>query len=1032
MAASEPVGCRVVGCLADWAAAIAALDDGSRLPSRTVVVPTEAHAHQLRVELLQSHPRGLVGARFVTLEAAARAVLEHAKVAFHPGEEIRRPLRLRQLARQRELVAYLGYDLDTPGWGEAFATTIEQLESGGLRPDDLALLNDDRATGLAAAWRCLDLSAGGSWTGARITAEAAFVLAADPCAWPYAGPTLALTTPGNTSVEARFLRATPSITLAAAAARPNGDGVVARMASQYGDVVAAAHARWNPVPAPASSELALASALLFASPTALAAPDRPRSGGPDGTVSIESHAGGAEELDATAAWVVDEVYRHGTPLQDLAVLVTSSALAPRVSDRLAELSWLVGDVTERDRPRPTYLAPGRPVGATPSGSRFLMVLRALDQHLPADAMIALLAKLRRVGDERPLSPRRARAAVAALGGAGGTEAFPEGALRWSRRLSELDRDARTRGVGPAIEGLLEVAALVHRGGDVLAIWRAVTAFARTHLVVAAALSDVLEPLDAELRALGAERVCEDLMGPAALRLIIDRVTAASHLDGRFGEPAVFVGTIAEAAGLEFTAVRIVGLAEGMYPGTLRRDALLVPELRQRLPRHSIITAASYAESRSHLLHRVIRGARSRLVLSVPRDIAGSEREPASVIHDVVAALGRPHAVTGARPRAIPRGEDLERDAFRPARAARLEQEIRSPLLPSAWHAVAAATRAQPSHWLADVVSPAALAHCRERGFDVVGGAALPMTVPGVAASSPISAGSLAMLLQCPRRFLWQRVLVNLPHVARAAAHRIDPLPYGQLLHAVADRFAREHGVAFGRREQSLTSWLEQVDAVAADEFARYLEANVLMGSVAIEAARARLGRDIQRFLTDDWASGEPRELVASELPFDGVVLDTPEGALHVHGRIDRVDTERNCTLVRDLKSGVARPRIGPDEGPTVTIDLQLALYAEVAGTLAPSLHIPSTIEVAYAYVDPSSASRERSFRADMPVLREAGREWLSVAAGLLHRQVFVATPDDRDCRYCEFAPVCTDRAMPAPPPAHDAHDLIARYREIKS
>ncbi len=59
--------------LASWADAVIALDARGRcrLPTRFVLVPSEAHAHALRVELVARAPHALAGTRFLTVAAVA-------------------------------------------------------------------------------------------------------------------------------------------------------------------------------------------------------------------------------------------------------------------------------------------------------------------------------------------------------------------------------------------------------------------------------------------------------------------------------------------------------------------------------------------------------------------------------------------------------------------------------------------------------------------------------------------------------------------------------------------------------------------------------------------------------------------------------------------------------------------------------------------------------------------------------------------------------------------------------------------------
>jgi RecB family exonuclease len=128
----------------------------------------------------------------------------------------------------------------------------------------------------------------------------------------------------------------------------------------------------------------------------------------------------------------------------------------------------------------------------------------------------------------------------------------------------------------------------------------------------------------------------------------------------------------------------------------------------------------------------------------------------------------------------------------------------------------------------------------------------------------------------------------------------------------------------------------------------------------------------------------------------------------VRGRIDRLDVEGPRTLVRDLKTGRAHPRLGKAKNPDPALDLQIAIYGLVAQALADEWNIPKRVAVAYAYIGRSGAV-ERAYNDDFHTLLEpAARHWLDVAAGLLADRRFPRTPNAEDCTYCCFRPVCGD------------------------
>jgi hypothetical protein len=101
-----------------------------------------------------------------------------------------------------------------PGWDQAFAETIVDLEGAGLRPEDLEASDDGRLRDIALIWRALDASAGSSWTAQRIFREAILLLDGRPELWPFPGTALAAVDGHETRARARFLQAIPGGMLA--------------------------------------------------------------------------------------------------------------------------------------------------------------------------------------------------------------------------------------------------------------------------------------------------------------------------------------------------------------------------------------------------------------------------------------------------------------------------------------------------------------------------------------------------------------------------------------------------------------------------------------------------------------------------------------------------------------------------------------------------------------------------------------------------------------------------------------------------
>ena len=649
----------------EWARAIDALPAGGPLPSCCVLVPREAVAHSLRRELLRAGlGRALAGTRFVPMTAAAIEVLRAASVQFQPGEEAIRPARLQVVFRAGVGLQHFSLLLlrDKPGWDVAFARTIGDLEAAGLRPDDLERGGaPTRVRDVATIWRAVEDAAGRSWTTSRIFLEAAARLAAGSRAWPFPRPVLAIVSTGATLAAARFVNAIPEVRLAALAGRPMRVRHVERAERLFGSDAAAALAS-AAAPRPATSERDLLASYLFEPPAVLADAARPRSAGPDGTVHLEEHAGVEAEVEATADWVARQICA-GVPLEDIAVLVpTLDPLAALVAERLARLPWPDGLV-------PVHVAGGLPLTGTAVGARALAVVRGLRAHLDAASLADVLPALRPSADgERHLSRGGALDLTWSLGIVGGNAARPAGALEWTLRATERDGEIEAqlgrarleddpdapgiarrawelerllrdlRAIRPAIEALVAVARYVVDGASLTELWPALREFLAQWLLQPGVGARIHVLLDSALRPLVSDAASTGVTGPEALRAIEETLAGLRIPTGRFGEPAVYVGTIHDAVGLGFATIRVIGLGEGHLPSLPREDSVLPDALRRRIEiEHSVLlpTAADRALEALHAPRRrrakrsaspgavgAARGRRSLPAGAVVRDARG--------------------------------------------------------------------------------------------------------------------------------------------------------------------------------------------------------------------------------------------------------------------------------------------------------------------------------------------------------------------------------------------------------------------------
>ena len=164
---------------------------------------------------------------------------------------------------------------------------------------------------------------------------------------------------------------------------------------------------------------------------------------------------------------------------------------------------------------------------------------------------------------------------------------------------------------------------------------------------------------------------------------------------------------------------------------------------------------------------------------------------------------------------------------------------------------------------------------------------------------------------------------------------------------------------------------------------------------------------------------------------DPVELRLGGRSLFLRGQIDRLDVAGPLTLVRDLKTGRARPRLGKAAVPEPVLDVQVAVYGLVTRLLARGWGLPERVGTAYAYI--GRGVEERAWRDDFhETLEPAARDWLALAADLLSQRVFPRTPRESDCTHCAFQPVCGDDAYERAAQVLTSGDsLLARFRALK-
>lgn len=1008
---------RVVWTTAEWADAIQTMPLASVLVQRRVLVPNSRVAHALRRELVERDaPGALIGTRFLNVIQLAQELLADAgqPVPLVNHRELG-PRLVHEAFSQVEFVRFRRDDLLTlPGWDEAFVRTLSDLDACLLSPRDLR--GEDPHVADVGRVHAFVRERGELVTTGRLLQLATEVAGAVAAR----SPTLAVVTGFESRAEIELLRALPDVAWARWGARPYRAKFAQRTGALLGPQLDDPGASVPPQQQ-ARTALEHLQGHLFDERAAAAAP-------PDDSVSVAIYAGVHEEVAAAVSWVVQQILERGVQAGDIAILsANAEPYGALLRARLASLPW------SREH-EPTFSERGIPLTERADGARLLCLVRALQDGLSTDALAPLLQILRASDPElhvRGLS--RAWELLNELGANGGSRHDLRAGGNWGevwrrsqQRLSEpsvpgaeLDpRDlARRSGLqselaalAPAVDSLVTLLDAVVANEGLLALWTRLAAFAQKHLRLPFAAPPVTALIDGICKRFVGDGAHEPT-GADALDWLEDTILESVAKVGRFGEPRVYLGTLAGVRGLAFAAVRVVGLVEGSVPSAAREDPVLPDDARAALS-SLLPTSAQRAHRQLAAFDDAVRSARERLVLTAPRVSAeGSSRQPAAVLLDVMRAL------TG--------GNDRLEDKLAEAAAAGRERERkfreRSPVSPEARLArIAQRDTALAREELNPALALDALRAIRDRKDFGAQDGILPGVIPleriaGLSPERPISASRLEILLSCPHHFLYDQIFGFGEPKQPFATHSLDLMSFGTFLHAIAEEFWGQHGARLAARDGTGASHLEALRALACQRFDELRTSYPFANEAAARATLEELCDQLTKLFELDWNHEKARTLVAVERAFgfaEECKLETDAGPLYVRGFIDRLDLEGDTLLVRDIKTGKSKPRKA-DDPPDVGVDLQLGVYAAVAKRMARAWNTPSRVGVAYIYL--RSGEIERSWIGpDYARLETATQEWLATAREALQHGAFVRSPNPDDCTFCPHKPVCKPEMARAP------------------
>ncbi|MEZ4552634.1 MAG: PD-(D/E)XK nuclease family protein [Dehalococcoidia bacterium] len=500
--------------------------------------------------------------------------------------------------------------------------------------------------------------------------------------------------------------------------------------------------------------------------------------------------------------------------------------------------------------------------------------------------------------------------------------------------------------------------------------------------------------------------------------------------GQFGR-GVFVGRLADAAGLDFDLVLVPGNSEGGMPPAQREDPLLPDELRRRAgvegraargrrERRDYLAALSTAPERVLLFPRAeLRGQRARLpgrwLLESASALAG-ERVFASQLEgwrgaawfeqvaSFESSIGSAGGLAGPQ-----------------------EYDLRS------LHRYRAAGRDVTRHYLAASEGALGGGYALQRARRSAAWTRWDGRLPGAGARSPLegeralSPTALQSWAECPFRFFVGHLLGVAEREEPEDVLVISALEKGSLIHGVLDRFfhaappRRSPDERWSAEERSLLMRIAEEECAGAERD------GVAGRPLLWERERAGILRDLDRFLDEDEALRERLGTVqvGSERPFGldgaaGIDVAVADGrTVRLRGRIDRVDRspDGRTLVVIDYKTGYVRD--GHKALPTDPVHggrlLQLPIYA-LAARASEGGPAVERVESHYWFVTERGTFGMHGYELDgarqARFLGVLGAITAGIAGG-----VFVANPGTlthrgyEHCSYCPFEPVCpADRA----------------------
>ena len=491
---------------------------------------------------------------------------------------------------------------------------------------------------------------------------------------------------------------------------------------------------------------------------------------------------------------------------------------------------------------------------------------------------------------------------------------------------------------------------------------------------------------------------------------------------------VFVGTLAEAQARSFQIVFVPGLAEGIFPGKILEDPLLLDEYRQQVS-GELITRHGKSDEERLLLRTAVAAASLRLVASYPRMdvVQGRARVPSLYALELLrAAEGQLPDLKSLEKRAAQAfstrlGWPAPKDTSAAVDDAEFDLATLDPLLHQPESDITGrgryllnvnpclgrSLRARYKRWRPEWSDDDGIVAGKDEKLRQI------LAKHGMDSRS-YSPTAMQSFSACPYRFFLYAIQRLHPREEIAAIEQLDPLTRGSLFHAAQFQLFRrlQEAGLLPMRPDSVEEIIDTADGVLDQIASRYRDelapAILQVWESEIEEIRVDLRVWVREVCQADqqwkpihfeYSFGLPRE--ADRDPESSEQEAILLSGRHFRGVIDLVEKHQEQSLLRvtDHKTGRA-PWPRPDFVGKGEI-LQPLLYGLAAEQL---LGLP--VEEGRLFY---CTQRGDFQQVSIPLTKESRsriRQVVETIDGGIKSAFLPAAPREKACQYCDYQLVC--------------------------